>query len=235
MVVIPRVKFRCVHCNRLLSAPANRIGKAIACPKCVQAVTIPALGVGSELEPSPPESPGRAATMEVVLPSSVAGKARDDVPEFMANIAAAIPDEVLAIQPEDIRAEVPFLGIDLAPVERVELPIETSQSEEWTSPADLDLSLEPELDPRDTVQAESWFKPPVVASGQEAAAKIPLPPIEVEAVPLRSTASESTVRRTGDVILPASVILAWSLFVLFAQAFAFLAGLLIGHYYWKHL
>jgi hypothetical protein len=35
--------------------------------------------------------------------------------------------------------------------------------------------------------------------------------------------------------LPATVILAWTLFVLFAQAFAFLAGLLIGHFYWKHL
>lgn len=234
MAVIPRVKFRCVHCNRLLSAPANRIGKAIACPKCVQAVTIPALGAGSELEASQPESLSQAAA-GAALRSAAARKARDDVPEFMAEIAAAISDEVLAIQPEDIRAEVPLLGIDFTPVDRVAPPLELSQSEEWTSPADSDVPPEAELNSRDDVRAESWFNPPATASSREAAAEILVPPIEVEAVPLRSTASEPMARRTGDVVLPASVILAWSLFVLFAQAFAFLAGLLIGHYYWKHL
>jgi hypothetical protein len=235
MEVIPRVKFRCVHCGRLLSAPANRIGKAIACPKCVQAVTIPTLGAGSEREASQPESPSQAAAGAAVLRSTASQKARDDLPEFMAGIAAAIPDEVLAIQPEDIRAEVPLLGIDLAPVDRVDLPLEISQSEEWSPPADPDMPPGPDPNPRDTVRAESWFNPPATASSREAAAEATLPPIEVEAVPLRSTASEPTIRRTGDVTLPASVVLAWSLFVLFAQAFAFLAGLLIGHFYWKHL
>lgn len=234
MAVIPRVKFRCVHCNRLLSAPANRIGKAIACPKCVQAVAIPALGAGSELDATQPEPPSKAAAGGARR-SAAAQKARDDIPEFMAEIAAAIPDEVLAIQPEDIRAEVPLLGIDFAPVDRIDPPIEISQSEEWTFPADPEVPPAADPGPRDDVRADSWFNSPATDSSREATAEDALPPIEVEAVPLRSTASELTVCRTGDVILPASVILAWSLFVLFAQAFAFLAGLLIGHYYWKHL
>jgi hypothetical protein len=40
------------------------------------------------------------------------------------------------------------------------------------------------------------------------------------------------VARARDVVLPRSVVLAWSLFVLLALALAFGAGLLAGHYIW---
>jgi hypothetical protein len=35
------------------------------------------------------------------------------------------------------------------------------------------------------------------------------------------------------VILPASVVLAWSLFVLLGIALSFIAGLMVGHFLWK--
>ena len=40
-------------------------------------------------------------------------------------------------------------------------------------------------------------------------------------------------RPIREVVLPASVVLAWSLFVLAAIALSFLAGLLVGHFLWK--
>jgi hypothetical protein len=42
-----------------------------------------------------------------------------------------------------------------------------------------------------------------------------------------------TASRARDLVLPRSVVASWSLFVLLAQALAFLAGLLAGHYIWR--
>ena len=40
------------------------------------------------------------------------------------------------------------------------------------------------------------------------------------------------IRRVRDVVLPASVVLSWSLFVLLGIALSFVAGLLMGHFLW---
>ena len=58
-----------------------------------------------------------------------------------------------------------------------------------------------------------------------------VPPIRVEQpsiIPERTTAV-----RTRDLILPRSVVATWSLLVLMAQALAFVAGLLAGHFLWR--
>jgi len=212
-MVAPRVKFRCFHCNRLLSAPANRIGRAVACPKCVQAVIVPTIGEGSEPE-SNTEPPGKGSQEALRVRSSTGTErsSRDDLPPFMSEIAAAIPDDVLNIQPEDIRAEIPLIEINVTSNNRPEF------SEESAVPEDSSLSSE--FDSGDVVEDE---------------AEPPVPPLlHIETVSTPSLVSDPPVRRSGDLILPASVVLAWSLFVLFAQALAFLAGLLIGHYHWKN-
>ncbi|ODU00852.1 MAG: hypothetical protein ABS79_02675 [Planctomycetes bacterium SCN 63-9] len=223
-MVAQRVKFRCTHCNRLLSAPVGRVGRAIACPKCVQAVTVPFVGLGAELEEGTPEPPSRPnqTAVEAESPSSSGTRGRPgESPELMGEIASTIPSEVLDIQPEDIRAEVPSLGINLSPEDRARFPIEEIQPEELPRSVELEL-----------LDLDAEFRT-VSEPAKEETGAASFPPIEVE--PTTSIAiHDIPVRRSGELILPASVVLAWSLFVLFAQAFAFIAGLLIGHYYWKH-
>ncbi len=59
-----------------------------------------------------------------------------------------------------------------------------------------------------------------------------VPPISIEPDAIRppSTAEPRSIR---EVVLPASVVLAWSLFVLMAIPLAFVAGLMVGHFVWK--
>jgi hypothetical protein len=59
-----------------------------------------------------------------------------------------------------------------------------------------------------------------------------LPPIRIAEPPERLV-ERPAATRTRDLALPRSVVVAWSLFVLVAQALAFVAGLLAGHYLWK--
>ena len=40
-------------------------------------------------------------------------------------------------------------------------------------------------------------------------------------------------RRVTEVVLPASVVVAWSLFALLGIGLSFVAGLLMGHFIWK--
>ena len=58
-----------------------------------------------------------------------------------------------------------------------------------------------------------------------------VPPIEIETSSLRAPATEPRI--IHEVILPAAVVLAWSVFVLAAIALSFLAGLLVGHFLWR--
>jgi hypothetical protein len=58
-----------------------------------------------------------------------------------------------------------------------------------------------------------------------------IPAIDIEPTSLiRPSGERRTVR---EVTLPATVVLAWSLFVLLALGMAFIAGLMIGHFVWK--
>ena len=65
-----------------------------------------------------------------------------------------------------------------------------------------------------------------------AEADVVVPPIQLEASPTIQAPVTET-RRINEVTLPASVVLAWSLFVLAAIAMSFVAGLMIGHFLWR--
>jgi hypothetical protein len=69
------------------------------------------------------------------------------------------------------------------------------------------------------------FAPP------SAAAETVVPPIRVERPSL--VTERTTPLRARDIVLPRSVVASWSLLVLVAQALAFVAGLLAGHYVWR--
>ena len=63
-------------------------------------------------------------------------------------------------------------------------------------------------------------------------ADVVVPPIQLEtSVTILPPVTEP--RRISEVTLPASVVLAWSLFVLAAVAMSFVAGLMIGHFLWR--
>ncbi len=56
------------------------------------------------------------------------------------------------------------------------------------------------------------------------------PPIQIEPPTILPPGTE--LRPIREVVLPASVVLAWSLFGLIGIATSFLAGLFIGHFFW---
>ena len=55
--------------------------------------------------------------------------------------------------------------------------------------------------------------------------------IEIEHPTIMPQGTE--IRRVSEVVLPASVVLSWSLFALLGIALSFVAGLLMGHFLWK--
>lgn len=79
---------------------------------------------------------------------------------------------------------------------------------------------------------EPAIAPEIAAILGAAAVETPeLPSIRYEPPTVASTAPAAP--RAPDVVLPPAVVLAWSLLVLAAIPFAFIAGLLVGHFLWK--
>jgi hypothetical protein len=59
-----------------------------------------------------------------------------------------------------------------------------------------------------------------------------VPPIEIEPPSVRSRPAGAEIRRSHEVILPASVVLACEIFILVGLALSFIAGLMVGHFVW---
>ena len=76
--------------------------------------------------------------------------------------------------------------------------------------------------------------PPLPASAPVAVPEpnVVVPAISIEPPAIRPAAAAEP-QGIREVVLPASVVLAWSLFVLLAVPMAFIAGLMVGHYLWK--
>jgi hypothetical protein len=74
--------------------------------------------------------------------------------------------------------------------------------------------------------------PPLPISVPGPEVNIAVPPIRVEPEAIRPPSGDET-RGIREVVLPASVVLAWSLLVLTALPTAFVAGLMVGHFLWK--
>ena len=234
-----RLKVRCYRCNQLLGVPPTKAGAIVACPKCKAELLIPspesptegdgASGAGTTAFRSPPP---RASVSSAPAPST-------ELPPFLEEIPAAIPPEVAELRPEDLRVEAEFfesLTREPPPAASPErLPSSLSGAAAPVSPPIPDEASRLRSAPGPGV----W---PPATSGDPAPVETPppipaapavgdLPPIEIE--PPRILPPGAEVRRVREVVLPASVVLAWSLFVLFGIAMSFLAGLLIGHFLWK--
>jgi phage FluMu protein Com len=241
-----RLKVRCYRCNQLLAVMPNKAGAVVNCPKCQAELLIPSPEAppqangggraGSTLSESPVPDPSAAA----LASTSTSASPPAELPSFLEEIATIIPPELATLRPEDLRVEAEFFeGLTRGTVPPA-----------GRAPAPPPATLPASPSPRDASDAEppapatfSVVLPEVVDVGRaavEAPPPIPpsqpvvdVPPIEIEPPTILPPGTElHTVR---EVVLPASVVLAWSLFVLAGIAMSFAAGLLIGHFLWKHV
>jgi len=160
----------------------------------------------------------------------------------MEEIAAAIPDDLATLRPEDIRVEAEF----------VDLIVTTSEG--VTPPAPAAKVPQSEPLPGDPVEVEAYFAqtPPPAEPPPVVRAELPpvlppeprpeeppvdpaigavLPAIKIETPTLLPPGRQ--LQAVSEVILQPATVLAWSLLVLLALPMAFLAGLLMGHFVWK--
>ena len=151
----------------------------------------------------------------------------------MEEIAAAIPDDLATLRPEDIRVEAEFVDLVVTTTEGI------------TSPAPAAQKPQSEPLAGDPVEVEAYFAqtppaaelPPVVAAEPRSWTRQWTWPSQQSSPRSRSSRPRSCLRAgtsgVREVVLQPATVLAWSLLVLLAIPMAFLAGLLIGHFLWK--
>jgi hypothetical protein len=213
----PKIKFRCYQCNQLLGVSSTKAGKVVACPKCSTDLVVP------ELDDPPAPAAGSESP-----PST---------PAFLTALDAGVPLDLVDIRPEDIRVEsgddwkLPPIATDAPwpapapgpPPFLAPLGPEAEAGREM--PYNLERSPTPiavQVSPAEAIPAPIPTPPPIDTD---------VPPIKVE--PPSIVPERTTTLRSRDLVLPRSVVATWSLFVLMAQALAFVAGLLAGHYLWR--
>jgi hypothetical protein len=174
---------------------------------------------------------------------------------YLDEIAAVIPPELAALRPEDLRVEAEFFEN----ITRQPPAPAPADDDPFPFPAELlasrDLSAPPVADERgneappvasalstEVAMGCGIFgaveAPPPLPLPQPAAVTAPvpervvIPPIQNETSMIRPPANAEP-RAIHQVVLPASFVLAWMMFVLAALPMAFLAGLMIGHFIWK--
>jgi hypothetical protein len=249
-----RLKFRCYQCTQLLAVSPSKAGSVVACPKCKAELLVPKIG------PAPSE-PSRSADTGPYPPimADVSSSPRQPAAVGGIDPDSLIPPELANLRPEDLRIEAAVFE-SLPYVPRVEsgstdeprssgifLNIEIPTASSMAQSVDNLLSRIPSSTPPPIPEplpavstSAGAFKsrpsdppaPSVSAPGEPGSGAMPaIPAIDIEPTSLiRPSGERRTVR---EVTLPATVVLAWSLFVLLALGMAFIAGLMIGHFVWK--
>lgn len=124
--------------------------------------------------------------------------------------------------------------LTIPPLDALEL-VETGKPSPINEPSDdMEEFGLPEKFPE---EAPADFEPAGAATAEavEPAAEIKIPAIRVESTSkIRGSSNSVKVGATNrDLLIPRSVVAAWSLLVLAALMFAFLTGLLAGHFIWR--
>jgi phage FluMu protein Com len=231
-----RQRFRCYQCNQLLGVSPKKAGSVIACPRCKAELKVPtmeetapnsdALSSGAGAEPQ-----GRTRGGSVAAAAVSESRAASSL---MSDIAAAIPDDLVSLRPEDIRVEAEFADLIVGPTPAPGTPVEVPVV--LDSPrAEPAVPVAEERSPRTAIPVEAALPPapvtPVTPPATDAPLVAGLPQIKVETPAIRSKGPE--IRSVQEVVLQPATVLAWSLLVLLALPMAFVAGLLLGHYVWK--
>ena len=225
----PSIKFRCNDCGQLLGVARAKAGSAISCPKCSATLFVPLTSVEM---PPPAEAvrPARAGGISggsgtgtaswpagMLIPSPPPTASRP-APEPARTVGSSDALELLDIRPEDIRVEpgFPSKPPDPPPVAPPPPPPRVSPP---IAPAPLAAVVAPSR-----------------AQGQEdGASDVGMPTIRVDdriaSSPTRR--SPAPLSRPSDMVVPRSVVTAWSFLVLLALGMTFVSGLLLGHFVWK--
>jgi hypothetical protein len=242
-LAVERLKFRCYQCNQLLASLPSKAGSIVSCPRCKADLVVPAVDSPAAADPEGSAvgtTSGRAeATLTPAKPTALVG---------LDEMAAAIPADLIDLRPEDLRVEAeffqsltrapgpsnqpepapwatqgpaaPFPGVDTGfpAAQASSLPaIETPASQFSPTARRSEIpSAFPSLAP----------SPPLLAPASPV-----VPPIEIEPPSLLPPNREFHPVR--EVVLPASAVLVWSLFGLIGIATSFIAGLMVGHYFWR--
>lgn len=203
-----------------MGASLKRVGTTVSCPRCKAELKVPG--------PDEQTSAGGAGAGEEARPTR---DAANPLPQFMEEIAAAIPEDLAGLRPEDIRVEAGFADLVVTTPEPVPTFIPPPVAVEPAAPVvppSTPVSAAPAPSPPEVEPEPSL--PPAPAP-IDAAQGSPLPPINIE--PPRILPSGREFRTVQEVILQPATVLAWSLLVLMALPMAFIAGLMIGHFVWK--
>jgi DNA-directed RNA polymerase subunit RPC12/RpoP len=218
------IKFRCFQCNQLLGVSRTKAGEVVACPKCSAELIVPEIEeVAQQLSAGP--SPSTAfESGETTSSRSVASTTLEN----------SLSLDALDIRPEDIRVEAGVVPVSPPPY--TYKPPGSEESEPSPAPP---VEPGPPASP-EVPRPKTIVEPVTPAAYQIAPQPQPLPqptvvpPIATDE-PLHAVQPRRAVApppRSRDLVIPRSVVTAWSLLVLIAVGMAFVAGLLAGHYVW---
>ncbi|GAC1469713.1 MAG: hypothetical protein NVSMB9_13840 [Isosphaeraceae bacterium] len=202
------LKFRCYRCQQLLGVSRSKAGAVVACPKCSAELLVP----------EPPEA--------VPVETGVSQEKPD----------TGLSLDFLDIRPEDIRVEPGFAPARPDP--------ETNRTDRREGGTSSDLAGAPVagLDPSGEGNRTGSTLPssPLPGASERTTPSFPvetreptLPPIQLDGPTTTGRSRPRVDPRAHDLILPRSVVASWSLLVLLAVVFAFVAGLLAGHHVWR--
>jgi hypothetical protein len=143
---------------------------------------------------------------------------------------AGVPLELLDINPEDLRVEEGIPNPDppkaVGPTRSIPPP----------SNLEVGLSLLDVREPEPSERQDGSRAPARTAVSTRTTAKSEsiVPPIAIDEPGFTRTGRGAPLPpRARDLLIPRTVVAAWSLFVLLALGMAFVAGLLAGHFVWK--
>ena len=213
----------------------------VTCPKCKAELQVPAQEPNVLAEVAPRQQADRSSRSA----STETPPKPPAVPAYLQEIAAALPAEVADLRPEDLRVEAEFFeSLTRTPARPPDPEPLPSFGQDPNPPfPTLDpqpapvgglspLELAVDTQPRDGFKLEPGTLQAIAGPTDAPPTGVhsDAPPIEIEPHTILPPSTEN--RPIREVVLPASVVLAWSLFGLVGIATSFLAGLFIGHYFW---
>jgi phage FluMu protein Com len=242
-LAVERLKFRCYQCNQLLASWPSKAGSIVSCPRCKADLVVPAADSTAAADPE-------ASTV-----GKASGRARstltppiNTVPAGLDEMAAAMPADLIGLRPEDLRVEAEFFQS----LTRVPEPPQEPEPAPWVAPAPAasfprvetgfpaaPASIPPAIETEAPVFPSTARRSDFPSAFPLVTPNAPLlppaspvvPPIEIE--PTSLLPSNREFHPVREVVLPASAVLAWSLFGLIGIATSFIAGLMVGHYFWR--
>lgn len=200
------IRFRCARCNASLKIAGAKAGSRVACPKCGLELVIP--------ETPSPELAGQPIAVEPPRVELIPAGA----PEAVAVAVPVAPLLAASPSPEPAPAGVGFLNLDLRLDDSPTTNRQSRKAEPKPAPATPQPAPAPQPQPAASAPVAAVATPIIAASSGE-----------VAVAPLRS---ERGSLRTRDVVIPRAAVVGYTTFAILGLFFAFLAGLLIGHFLW---